>query len=75
MNQSDAFGMKVNQGAVVCAVLCPQVYLSALSALPEVQATQTHPEGKDYDAELVTSYSRYADGSAGSLMARDAKKD
>jgi len=52
-----------------------QVYLSAVSALPEVQATQTHPEGKDYDAELVGCYSRYADGSAGSLMARDAKRD
>jgi hypothetical protein len=34
-----------------------------------------HPEGRDYMEALVASYERYADGTAGSQMARDAKAD
>lgn len=49
-------------------------YLSALQQHPAVVATLYHPAGLDYHTELLGSYARYADGSANSMMARDAKK-
>jgi hypothetical protein len=50
-------------------------YVSAAQQHPAVAATMYHPEGLDYKEELLMSYVRYADGSANSMMARDAKKD
>lgn len=50
-------------------------YCAALEAHAAVSASQYHPQGLDYRQELLKSYSRYADGSANSLMARDAKKE
>lgn len=48
-------------------------YCTALEAHPAVAATLYHPDGLDYKQQLLLSYARYADGSANSLMARDAK--
>jgi len=48
-------------------------YCSALEQHPAVAATMYHPEGLDYKQQLLQSYARYADGSADSMMARDAK--
>ncbi len=50
-------------------------YVAAVSAHPAVSATMVHAEGKDYHAELLKSYERYADGTAGSMMARNAARD
>eukprot|EP00775_Hariotina_reticulata_P009342 gene9342-9505_t len=50
-------------------------YLVAVQEQPAVAATCYHPTPHaDYKAELLKSYARYADGSANSLMARDAKQ-
>jgi hypothetical protein len=51
------------------------LYLTAAQQHPAVAATMYHPEGKDYKEQLLQSYARYADGSANSMMARDAKQD
>eukprot|EP00878_Enallax_costatus_P013351 GHUV01013958.1.p1 GENE.GHUV01013958.1~~GHUV01013958.1.p1 ORF type:complete len:159 (+),score=60.04 GHUV01013958.1:627-1103(+) len=51
-----------------------QQYITAAGQHPAVAATMYHPEGLDYKTELLKSYSRYADGSANSMMARDAKE-
>ena len=50
-------------------------YCTALEAHPAVSATMYHPDGLDYKQELIKSYARYADGSANSMMARDAKSN
>lgn len=50
-------------------------YLAAAEQHPAVLATLYHPEQLDYKQQLLESYARYADGSANSMMARDAKKD
>jgi hypothetical protein len=50
-----------------------QRYLAAAEQHPAVAATMYHPQGLDYKQQLLQSYARYADGSANSLMAREAK--
>jgi hypothetical protein len=50
-------------------------YLAAAEQHPAVQATMYHPVGLGYKEQLLQSYARYADGSANSMMARDARKD
>jgi hypothetical protein len=51
------------------------LYLAAVQQHPAVTATMYHPDGKDYREQLLQSYARYADGSANSMMARDAQHD
>eukprot|EP00882_Tetradesmus_deserticola_P031790 GHRQ01035961.1.p1 GENE.GHRQ01035961.1~~GHRQ01035961.1.p1 ORF type:complete len:201 (+),score=129.02 GHRQ01035961.1:25-603(+) len=50
-----------------------QRYLQAAEAHPAVAASMCHPQGLGYRQQLLQSYARYADGSAGSLMAREAR--
>uniref|UniRef100_A0A383VQ52 GST C-terminal domain-containing protein n=1 Tax=Tetradesmus obliquus TaxID=3088 RepID=A0A383VQ52_TETOB len=50
-----------------------QRYLQAAEQHPAVAASMYHPQGLDYKQQLLLSYARYADGSANSLMAREAK--
>jgi len=51
-------------------------YLLAVKQHPAVAATCYHPTpDAHYQAELLKSYARYADGSANSLMARNAKEN
>ncbi|WIA20862.1 hypothetical protein OEZ85_005211 [Tetradesmus obliquus] len=50
-----------------------QRYLQAAEQHPAVAASMYHPQGLDYQQQLLLSYARYADGSANSLMAREAK--
>ncbi|KAF6252349.1 glutathione S-transferase [Scenedesmus sp. NREL 46B-D3] len=50
-----------------------QRYLQAAEQHPAVAASMYHPQGLDYKQQLLQSYARYADGSANSLMAREAK--
>jgi hypothetical protein len=47
--------------------------MTAAEQNPAVAATMYHPQGLDYKQQLLLSYSRYADGSANSLMVREAK--
>lgn len=47
--------------------------MQAAEQHPAVAATLHHPDGLDYKEALLASYARYADGSANSLMAREAK--
>lgn len=48
-------------------------YIKAAEQHPAVAASMYHPKSLDYRTELLKSYARYADGSANSMMARDAK--
>lgn len=56
-----------------CCLLL-RAYIKTVQQRASVQASMYHPENKNYMQELIKSYSRYADGTAPSIIAREIRE-